>query len=169
MSGPYDQYNQGYQQYPPQGQYPPQQQGYDQSGYQQQSYPPQQQHNQGYYDQGQQGYQQQGYNQQYGAPAHGGFQHGQQVAPYDQGQQGYVLTTSHSATEYLFNNSLDTASNRNTLHRVNTPAKHPRHSSRNRAPTPKISIHRASNTAKHSQASNTAPPTRTCKPKATEV
>jgi hypothetical protein len=35
-----------------------------------------------------QGYQQQGYNQQYGAPAHGGFQHGQQVAPYDQGQQG---------------------------------------------------------------------------------
>jgi hypothetical protein len=84
MSGPYDQYNQGYQQYPPQGQYPPQQQGYDQGGYQQPGYPPQQQ---GYHDQQQQGYQQQGYNQQYGAPAHGGFQHGQQVAPYDQ-QQG---------------------------------------------------------------------------------
>lgn len=78
MSGPYDQYNQGYQQYPPQHQ------GYDQGGYQQPGYPPQQQ---GYYDQQQQGYQQQGYNQQYGAPAHGGFQHGQQVAPYDQ-QQG---------------------------------------------------------------------------------
>jgi hypothetical protein len=89
LSGPYDQYNQGYQQYPPQGQYPPQQQGYEQAGYQQ-GYPPpqQQQQGHGYYDQQQQGYQQQGYDQQYGAPAHGGFQHGQQVAPYDQQQQG---------------------------------------------------------------------------------
>lgn len=78
MSG-YDQYNQGYQQYPNQGYGQQQQpQGYgQQQGYQQ--YPPQQQ----------QGYGQPDYNQQYGAPAHGGFQHGQsqQVAPYDQ-QQG---------------------------------------------------------------------------------
>lgn len=86
MSGPYDQYNQ-YNQYPPQnqGQYPPQQGGYDGQGYQQPGYPPQQQQqqpaSQGYYGEQQQ------YNQQYGAPAHGGFQHGQQVAPYDQQQQ----------------------------------------------------------------------------------
>lgn len=85
MSGPYDQYNQGYQQYPPQNQSPyPPQQGYD-GGYQQQAaYPPQQQNaSQGYY-----GGEQQNYNAQYGAPAHGGFQHGQQVAPYEQQQQG---------------------------------------------------------------------------------
>ncbi|KAF1847119.1 uncharacterized protein K460DRAFT_402485 [Cucurbitaria berberidis CBS 394.84] len=86
MSGPYDQYNQGYQQqYPPQGQIPyPQQPGHDQGGYQQPGYPPQQQQQQGGYYNGEQ----QNYNQQYGAPANGGFQHGQQVAPYDQQQQG---------------------------------------------------------------------------------
>jgi hypothetical protein len=89
MSGPYDQYNQynnqysGGQQYPPQSHspYPPQQNSYDQSGYQQQGYPSQQPSGQYY------GGEQPQYNQQYGAPAHGGFQHGQQVAPYDQQQQ----------------------------------------------------------------------------------
>ncbi|KAF1943757.1 hypothetical protein EJ02DRAFT_501892 [Clathrospora elynae] len=86
MSGPYDQYNQGHQQYPQQGQYPPQQHGYDQGGYQQPGYQPQQQA-QGYYGDQQQGYQQPSYDQQYGAPAHGGFQHGQQVAPYQQQPQ----------------------------------------------------------------------------------
>jgi hypothetical protein len=91
MSNPYDQYGQQQygapqynQQYPPQSQspYPPQQGGHDQSGYQQPGYPPQQPQGQ-YYGGGAQP----DYNQQYGAPAHGGFQHGQQVAPYDQQQQ----------------------------------------------------------------------------------
>merc|ERR1712065_10604 len=105
MSGPYDQYNQGYQQYPPQGQYPPQQQGWEQGGYQQQGYPPQQQ-GQGYYDQQQQGY---GQQQQYppqgqypgqapaqqfpqqGAYAQDQYPHGQNA--YGQPQQGQYGAT----------------------------------------------------------------------------
>jgi hypothetical protein len=86
MSDPYNQYNQQYsggyappnqygspapgQQYPP----PQQQDYYNQNQHQQ--YPPQQQAlPQGYYDQNQ------GY-QPYGPPANGGFQIGQQTAPY---------------------------------------------------------------------------------------
>jgi hypothetical protein len=99
MSGPYDQYNGQYgapqynQQYPPQSHspYPPQQGGYDQSGYQQPSYP---QQSQSPYPP-QQGYDQSGYNQQYGAPAHGGFQHGQQVAPYDRFSKRKLTRSSY--------------------------------------------------------------------------
>jgi hypothetical protein len=93
MSGPYDSYNQYNQQYPPQqqgqyGQYPPQQSVYEQGGYQQPGYAQQQPPaSQAYYGGAPQDQSQQ-YGA-YGAPATGGFQHGQQVAPYDhQHQQG---------------------------------------------------------------------------------
>ncbi|PVI05345.1 hypothetical protein DM02DRAFT_97011 [Periconia macrospinosa] len=101
MSDPYNQYNQHYQQYPP-NQYgspapshqgyggPPPQQGYDQGYNQQQQYPPPQQG--GSYYGGEQHQQQPQQQQQYpgyGPPAQGGFQHGQSTAPHDQyNQQG---------------------------------------------------------------------------------
>jgi hypothetical protein len=149
MSGPYDQYNQGYQQgYPPQGQYP--QQGGYQGGYQQQ---------QGGYQQ-QQGYRHSNKaratmtsNREANkrvtnssmAPLHtadSSTANKQRPTTRDSKGKKDVL---HDVVHYA-NNLVATANNRNILPKARaTPAKHHRTSSRSKVLTQQTSTPRVSN------------------------